>query len=127
MARMRRGLFAVGFRRVRLAAVMIARHWFPAETERLARAERIAGRAALATERRRATDRVALEADGRRLKEVDEPRLFATAHASPPPFLPELEGLDWRLAQRLAPYRARRKRRDEGTQERLLPASSSGG
>jgi len=54
MARMRRGLFAVGFRRVRLAAVMIARHWFPAETERLARAERIAGRAALATERRRA-------------------------------------------------------------------------
>ena len=54
MARMRRGLFAVGFRRVRLAAVMIARHWFPAETERLARAERLSSRAALATERRRA-------------------------------------------------------------------------
>lgn len=54
MARMRRGLFAGCCRRVRLAVVMIARRWFPAETERLARAERIAGRALLATERRRA-------------------------------------------------------------------------
>ena len=63
--------------------------------------------------------RVAIEADGRRLKEFDEPRLYATAHASPQPFLPELEGLDWRLAQRLAPYRPRRPRRDAGRQERL--------
>ncbi len=71
--------------------------------------------------------RVALEADGRRLKEVDEPRLFATAHASPQPFLPELEAVEWRPVQHLAPYQTPRKRRDEGTQERLLPASSSGG
>ena len=54
MARMRRGLFAGCWRRVRLAVVMIARRWYPAETERLARAERIAGRAVLAAERRRA-------------------------------------------------------------------------
>jgi hypothetical protein len=54
MARMRRGLFAVSCRRVRLTAVMVARHWVPAETERLARSERIAGRATLAAERRRA-------------------------------------------------------------------------
>jgi hypothetical protein len=64
--------------------------------------------------------RVVLGADGRRLREVDEPRLFATAHASPQPFLPELADLDWRPAQRLAPYRPRRKRRDEATQARLL-------
>ena len=31
--------------------------------------------------------RVTLEADGRRLREVGEPRLFATDHASPQPFL----------------------------------------
>lgn len=63
--------------------------------------------------------RVATEADGRGLREVDEPRLYETGHASPQPFLPELEGLDWRPAQRLAPYRPRRPRRDAGRQERL--------
>jgi hypothetical protein len=63
--------------------------------------------------------RVTTEADGRRLKGVDEPRLFATGRQSPQPFLPELEGLDWRPAQRLAPYRPRRPRRDDGRQERL--------
>jgi len=59
------------------------------------------------------------EADGRRLKEVDGPRLYETEHASPQPFLPELAQLDWRPARRLAPYRPRRQRRPEGTQERL--------
>ena len=63
--------------------------------------------------------RVAVAADGRGLEEVDEPRLYATGHASPQPFLPELEGLDWRPAQRLAPYRARR-RGVEGHQDRLF-------
>ena len=53
------------------------------------------------------------------MKEVDEPRLYETGHASPQPFLPELAELDWRPAQRLAPYRPRRQRRAEGTQERL--------
>ena len=54
MARKRQDLVAAGCRRVRLAAVMIARHWIRTEPERLARAERIAGRAVLAAERRRA-------------------------------------------------------------------------
>ena len=63
--------------------------------------------------------RVAVAADGRGLKEVDEPRLYATEHASPQPFLPEMAGLAWRPAQRLAPYRPRRQRRDAGRQERL--------
>jgi transposase len=64
--------------------------------------------------------RVAVEADGRGLKEVDEPRLYATAHASPQPFLPDLADLDWRPVQRLAPYRARRRRQAGAQQERLL-------
>jgi hypothetical protein len=68
--------------------------------------------------------RVTVAADGRRLQEVDEPRLYVTAHISPQPFLPELEGLDWRPAQRLALYRPRRQRRDDGAQERL-PAPES--
>jgi putative transposase len=59
-------------------------------------------------------------ADGRRLKEVDEPRLFATAHASPQPFLPDLADLDWRPVQRLVPYRARRRRQAGAQQKRLL-------
>ncbi|HEY1335863.1 MAG TPA: helix-turn-helix domain-containing protein [Bryobacteraceae bacterium] len=63
--------------------------------------------------------RVRLEADRRRLKEVDEPRLFATAHASPQPFLPTLDATAWRPAQRLAPYRLRRVRRAVATQEPL--------
>jgi hypothetical protein len=70
--------------------------------------------------------RVATEAGGRGLKEVDEPRLYATDHASPQPFLPELADLDWRPAQRLAPYRPRRQRRDDGVQERLPVPESDG-
>ena len=63
---------------------------------------------------------VGYEADGRRLPEVDEPRLYATGYASAQPFLPELADVEWHPAQRLAPYRPRRKRRGGGTQERLL-------
>ena len=55
--------------------------------------------------------RVALEADGHRVREVDEPRFFVTGHASPQPFLPPLEEVDWLAAQRLLPYRRRRPRR----------------
>ena len=66
---------------------------------------------------------VTVAADGHRLQEVDDPRLYATDHASPQPFLPELEGLDWRPAQRLAPYRLRRQRRDDGAQARLTVPS----
>jgi transposase len=63
---------------------------------------------------------VAFEADGHRLREVGEPRLYATDHASPQPFLSPLDELDWRPVQRLAPYRLRRKRGDAARQERLL-------
>ena len=55
--------------------------------------------------------RVALEADGRRLREVDEPRFFATGHASPQPFLAPLAETAWLAAQRLIPYRPRRSHR----------------
>ena len=65
--------------------------------------------------------RVQYEADGRRLQEVTEPRLFATDHASPQPFLAPLETVEWHPAQRLAPYRPRRTRRGEGWQAPLLP------
>jgi putative transposase len=54
---------------------------------------------------------VALETDGRGLREVGELRLYATAHRSPQPFLPTFERVEWRPARRLAPYRARRRRR----------------
>ncbi|MDP9358109.1 MAG: helix-turn-helix domain-containing protein [Chloroflexota bacterium] len=64
--------------------------------------------------------RVALETDGHGLREVEEPRFFATGHASPQAFLPPLEETEWHPAQRLTPYRPRRQRRGDGTQERLL-------
>jgi len=51
--------------------------------------------------------RVTLEANGRGLKEVTEPRFFATDHGSPQPFLPVVDDLEWEPAQRLSPYRAR--------------------
>jgi hypothetical protein len=63
--------------------------------------------------------RVAYERDGRRLREVDEPRLFPTRYPSPQPFLPPLAEVDWHPARRLAPYRPRRTRRTGGTQEPL--------
>jgi transposase len=52
--------------------------------------------------------RVGLEADGRRLREVAEPRFFATRYASPQPFLAGMTEVEWHPAQRLAPYRPRR-------------------
>ena len=58
-----------------------------------------------------AQNRVADESDDRRLREVAEPRLYATDHASPQPFLPELAAVEWRPVQRLAPYRPWRQRR----------------
>jgi len=64
--------------------------------------------------------RVALEADGHRVREVTEPRFFPTGHASPQPFLAPLEETEWLAAQRLAPYPPRRPRRAAGRQERLL-------
>lgn len=54
--------------------------------------------------------RVAVEADGRRLREVADPRFFPTSHGSPQPFLAPLEETAWHPAQRLAPYRPRRTR-----------------
>jgi hypothetical protein len=72
--------------------------------------------------------RVAYEPDGRRLRDVDEPRLFATRFPSPQPFLPPLDETTWHPAQRLAPYRSRRAVADEGRQGRLfdldVPAST---
>lgn len=42
--------------------------------------------------------------------------------ASPQPFLSPLDETEWRPAQRLDPYRPRRKREAEGVQERLFRA-----
>jgi len=64
--------------------------------------------------------RVALESDGRRLRDVDEPRFFATAHHSPQPFLATLEATTWRPARRLAPYRPRRRRDEDEAQAPLF-------
>jgi transposase len=64
--------------------------------------------------------RVAYEPDGRRFRAVDEPRLFPTRYPSPQPFLPPLDAVEWHPAQRLAPYRSRRKNAGEGRQERLF-------
>jgi putative transposase len=73
--------------------------------------------------------RVTYESDGRRLREVAEPRLFATDHASPQPFLPDVAEVEWRPAQRLAPCRPRRPRRGDGKQAPLVvpePAAQTG-
>jgi transposase len=64
---------------------------------------------------------VTVEADGRRLREVGEPRLYATGHASPQPFLPPLDEAEWHPARRLAPYRPRRQPGNAGRQTRLFP------
>ena len=65
--------------------------------------------------------RVALEPDGRRLREVDEPTPLPHRHASPQPYLPPLDDTAWYPARRLAPYRPRRKRAPEVPQEPLFP------
>lgn len=66
--------------------------------------------------------RVALEADGRHLREVDEPRLFATGHPSPQPWLPPLAELPWQEAARLVPYRPRRRHGGVSEQAPLFDA-----
>lgn len=48
--------------------------------------------------------RVTLEDDGRSLREVSDPRLYATGHGSRQPFLPGLEETEWHPARRLVPY-----------------------
>ena len=65
--------------------------------------------------------RVTYEADRHHLCTVAEPRLHATGHASPQPFLPVLEETEWRPALRRVPYRPGRSRREEGHQARLFP------
>lgn len=67
-----------------------------------------------------AQHRVALAANGRGLQEVDKPRFFVTDHASPQPFLPLVDAVVWWPAQRLPPYRARRKRTGAGRQDLLF-------
>jgi transposase len=64
--------------------------------------------------------RVALESDGRHLRDVTEPRFFATAHRSPQPFLAPLEETAWHPARRLAPYRPRRRRHEHDAQAPLF-------
>jgi transposase len=64
--------------------------------------------------------RVAMDTDGRHLREVSEPRFFATDHGSPQPFLPVLEETDWRPARQLAPYRPRRSHIDDEGQTPLF-------
>ena len=73
--------------------------------------------------------RVALASDGRHLREVTEPRFFATEHGSPQPFLAPLEETVWHPACRLAPYRPRRRHDDEDVQAPLfiLEKESVGG
>jgi hypothetical protein len=60
--------------------------------------------------------RVSVETDGRRLRDVADPRFFPTSHASAQPFLAPLEETDWYPMQRLATYRPRSKRQDVGWQ-----------
>jgi transposase len=63
---------------------------------------------------------VALEADGRRIREVGEPALCSHRHPSPQPFLPALDETAWHPARRLAPYRPRRPRGELPRQGRLF-------
>lgn len=64
--------------------------------------------------------RVSLEEGEQRIRDVSDPQLFVTGHASPQPFLSSLNEVEWRPAQRLAPYRPRRQRDGEGKQEPLF-------
>ena len=63
--------------------------------------------------------RVAMETDGHGLREVADPRFFVTGYASPQPFLAPLDETEWHPAQRVAPYRPRRTRIEEGRQTPL--------
>ena len=66
--------------------------------------------------------RVAVDTDGSHLREVSEPRFFATNHGSPQPFLPVLEETEWHPARRLPPYRSRRSHIDDEGQPPLFTA-----
>jgi transposase InsO family protein len=63
---------------------------------------------------------VAFEADGYRLRQVGEPRLYATDHVSPQPFLSPLDEVEWHPTKRLAPYCSRRQRGNAALQEHLF-------
>jgi putative transposase len=63
---------------------------------------------------------IALEADGCRLRDVGELRLYVTSHASPQPFLPFIAELPWRPALRLAPYQPRQTSAASETQAFLF-------
>ena len=64
--------------------------------------------------------RVALEPDGHHLRDVTEPRFFATGRRSPQPFLSTLDETEWHPARRLAPYRPRRSRDGDAAQAPLF-------
>jgi putative transposase len=65
--------------------------------------------------------RVSYEVDRHHLREVSEPRLYATLARPPQPFLPFLEASPWHPAQRLTPYRPRHQRAALGDQTPLFP------
>jgi hypothetical protein len=65
--------------------------------------------------------RVAYETDRYHLREVYEPRLYATRAWIPQPFLPVLEASRWQPIQRLSPYRPGRHRTAIDNQMPLLP------
>lgn len=71
--------------------------------------------------------RVALEPDGRRLREVADPTPLPHGHPSPQPFLAPLDETTWRPARKLAPYRPRRKREREIPQEPLFVGDAEAG
>jgi hypothetical protein len=71
--------------------------------------------------------RVAYEADRHHLREVGEPRLYATLAGAPQPFLPLCEAAAWEPARRLLPYRPRRRRVTVGRQASLFPGESKSG
>ena len=49
--------------------------------------------------------RIAYAPDGRQIRDITEPRLFANRHSSSQPFLASLETVPWRPALRLPGYR----------------------
>ncbi len=68
--------------------------------------------------------RVALEPNGRGLREVEEPTAFPHRHPSAQPFLAPLDETRWYPARRLMPYRPRRERTPNRPQEPLFAADA---
>ncbi len=64
--------------------------------------------------------RVAMETDGRSLREIGEPAAFPHRYPSSQPFLSPMEETEWHPARRLAPYRPRHKRGQDGPQQPLF-------